>query len=257
MTQAKVDERINTIITDAVDGDNLTNLTELVKYLKEHGEVAENIIVRVQSLEKNKADIEHAHDQYLTQDDLSILNNYAEKAHIHTDYANIKHEHEEYLVQDDLADYAKKEELFSRDYNDLKNLPKVLDIEKDNLATKTYVNETVANAITSGSLDLSDYALKADLDGLATEEYVTEALAAYQSEAEVYKVDFNNPNYADAKAAYESGKLLVLINAAPDVNSYALMNYVSEKYITFTKFLMSRSETYGAFNTYYLSPENT
>ena len=35
------------------------------------------------------------------------------------------------------------------------------------------------------------------------------------------------------------------------------MNYVSEKYITFTKFLTSRSEAYGLFNTYYLSPANT
>ena len=63
-------------------------------------------------------------------------------------------------------------------------------------------------------------------------------------EAEIYKVDFNKPNYADAKAAYESGKVLVLINAAPDVNSYAVMNYVSEKYITFT---MYKSHKYTSF----------
>ena len=76
-------------------------------------------------------------------------------------------------------------------------------------------------------------------------------------EAELYKVDFNDPDYAKAVEAYNDGKVLVLINAAPDVNSYAVMNYVSEKYITFTKFLTSRSEAYGSFNTYYLSPANT
>jgi len=76
-------------------------------------------------------------------------------------------------------------------------------------------------------------------------------------EAEIYKVDFNAPDYAKAVDAYNSGKVLVLANAAPDANGYAMMNYVSEKYITFTKFLTSRSEAYGSFNTYYLSPANT
>jgi hypothetical protein len=175
MTQAKVDERINTIITDAVDGDNLTNLTELVKYLKEHGEEAADLIVKVQSLEENKADKEHTHKQYLTSDALSILDNYAEKAHNHTEYAYVKHEHEEYLKAENLEGYAKQSDIIT-DYNQLENLPKILDIENDNLATKTYVNETVANAITSGSIDLSDYALKADLDGYATEEFVREEI---------------------------------------------------------------------------------
>lgn len=119
--------------------------------------------------------------------------------------------------------YAKREELFSKDYNDLVNKPAIPSVE-----------------------------------GLATEEFVRgeiEKLAP--QEAEIYKVDYNAPNYAAAVEAYNNGKVLVLINAAPDVNSYAVMNYVSDKYITFTKFLMSRSEAYGAFNTYYLSPANS
>ena len=106
--------------------------------------------------------------------------------------------------------------------------------------------------------ELSNLDQKIEKNTVLYNEYVDNAIANIEiPEAELYKVDFNNPNYADAKAAYESGKLLVLINAAPDVNSYALMNYVSEKYITFTKFLTSRSEAYGSFNTYYLSPANT
>ena len=92
---------------------------------------------------------------------------------------------------------------------------------------------------------------------MATEEYVNTVIGNIKpTEAELYKVDFNAPDYAKAEA-YNKGKVLVLINAAPDINSYAIMNYVSEKYITFTKFLISRSETYGSFNTYYLSPANT
>jgi hypothetical protein len=96
------------------------------------------------------------------------------------------------------------------------------------------------------------------IEGLASETYVTEAIKNIEiPEAEIYKVDFNAPDYAKAIEAYNNGKVLILINAAPDINSYALMNYVSEKYITFTKFLTSRSEAYGSFNTYYLSPANT
>lgn len=129
--------------------------------------------------------------------------------------------------------------------------------------TREYVNDNIADAVS----------------GLATTRYVDESIAGaltpdrlpdvlpdvlpdilpevMPDTSELYKVDFNTPNYAEAKAAYEAGKVLVLINAAPDVNSYALMNYVTDTYITFTKFLMSRSEAYGAFNTYYLKNDNT
>jgi hypothetical protein len=48
-----------------------------------------------------------------------------------------------------------------------------------------------------------------------------------------------------------------LVNAAPDANGYAVMNYVRADLITFTKFLTSRSEAYGSFNTYYLHSDNT
>ena len=96
------------------------------------------------------------------------------------------------------------------------------------------------------------------------DQYLTEhqSLEGYAKladipEVELYKVDFNAPNYSEAVEAYNNGKMLVLINAAPDVNSYAIMNYVSDTFITFTKFLISRSESYGAFNTYYLKNDNS
>lgn len=106
-------------------------------------------------------------------------------------------------------------------------------------------------------IENKEYLQDIDLEGFATEEFVNDAIANCEKESEIYKVDFNAPDYASAVDAYKAGKVLVLVNAAPDVNSYAVMNYVSEKYITFTKFLMSRSETYGAFNTYYLRNDNT
>ena len=120
---------------------------------------------------------------------------------------------------------------------------------KDGLTTAVKVNGIVYNhengIITLPDFitehqDLSEYAKKTDIP-----------------EAEIYKVDFKAPDFAAAFEAYKNGKLLLLVNAAPDENSYAVMNYVREDKITFTKFLMSRSETYGAFNTYYLSPDNT
>ena len=116
----------------------------------------------------------------------------------------------------------------------------------EGFATEEFVTEAVA-AVEIPSIE-----------GLASEEFVNDAIAAIElPEAEIYKVDFNAPNFAEATKAYKAGKVLVLVNAAPDTNSYALMNYVSDSYITFTKFLTNRSETYGAFNTYYLSADNT
>ena len=168
-----------------------------------------------------------------------------------------------YLTEhQDLSDYAKKSDL-----------PSI-----EGLASEDFVRSEIAKAelnggeVTEEELDnlLANYYNKTEVDnkfkdleipsieGLASEEFVNKAIAGIEiPEAEIYKVDFNAPNFAEATEAYKAGKVLVLINAAPDVNSYALMNYASDSYITFTKFLTSRSEAYGAFNTYYLSANNT
>ena len=109
-----------------------------------------------------------------------------------------------------------------------------------------------------------------DLEGYATEDWVNEQgflkehqdLSEYAKKSdilqpELFVVDYNAPDFAAALEAYNNGKLLLLTNAVPDGNSYAVMNYVREDLITFTKFLMSRSGTYGSFNTYYLHNDNT
>lgn len=199
-------------------------------------------------------------------------------------------ENKEYLQDIDLEGYATEEfvtqkiaeaELADQDVDlsayytkseteaTIKSAVDAIDVpDVSNLATKEEL-EAVQNVAGSNSVklmqldsDLVDINAKLEtipsIEGLATEEFVNTAINNIElPEAELYKVDFNAPDYAKAVEAYNNGKVLVLVNAAPDVNSYAVMNYVSEKYITFTKFLTSRSEAYGSFNTYYLHSDNT
>lgn len=155
------------------------------------------------------------------------------------------------------------------------------------LASEQFVKDSI-DAINIPDTDLSNYYNKAetenliaeavesiehptvDLEGYATEDWVNEQgflkehqdLSEYAKksdipEAELFVVDFTTPNFAAALEAHNNGKLLLLANAAPDANGYAVMNYVRADLITFTKFLTSRSEAYGSFNTYYLHSDNT
>lgn len=212
------------------------------------------------ALEGNDIDL----SGYATKDDLNLK---ADITYVNEKVAGIE------IPEPDLSNYYNKSEVYNKE--EVNALLPHEEIEEVKTTVQTIIPtvekveeilpkveeeilpavETVAELRTW--VENKDYLQDIDLNGYATEIYVNNALANYQSEAELYKVDFNNPNYAEAKAAYEAGKVLVLINAAPDVNSYALMNYVTDNYITFTKFLMSRSETYGAFNTYYLKNDNT
>ena len=55
-TDSKVNEIVNKVITDAVEGDTLTSLTELVQYINEHGGEAAEMATAITNLENNKAD---------------------------------------------------------------------------------------------------------------------------------------------------------------------------------------------------------
>jgi hypothetical protein len=68
MTPQKVDDRINQIITDAVDGDTLTNLTDLVDYLHEHGKEASDMAVAIQQLSNKQ------NDTYTKEETNSVIN---------------------------------------------------------------------------------------------------------------------------------------------------------------------------------------
>lgn len=52
MTQDEVDARVNKVITDAVDGDALTSLTELVQYINTHGGEAAEMATAIADIEK-------------------------------------------------------------------------------------------------------------------------------------------------------------------------------------------------------------
>lgn len=151
----------------------------------------------------------------------------------------------------DLSDYATKEEVAAIE-------AKIPSIE--GLATKEELEEAISG-IEHPAVDLEGYATE---DWVNAQGFLKEhqdlseyAKKADIPEAELFVIDFNNPDFVAALRAYNSGKLLLLANAAPDVNSYAVMNYIREDMITFTKFLMSRSGTYGSFNTYYLHNDNS
>jgi hypothetical protein len=160
-----------------------------------------------------------------------------------------------FVVPEDLGDA--EIELVTKEWVS-EQLAAIANIDLSKYYTKNEVDELIpdtSNFVTKDELpetDLSDYYNKAE-----TENIVNNAVSGIEHPTELYILDFNAPNYAEAVEAYNNGKLLLLAGAAPDINSYALMNYVSEKYISFTKFLISRSEAYGAFNTYYLHADNT
>ena len=148
----------------------------------------------------------------------------------------------------DVSNLATKEELDAVQNVAGENSVKLFQVDSDlvdinakldTIPTKVSELENDSGYLTEHQ-DLSGYAKKSDIP-----------------EAELFVVDFNAPDFSAALEAYNNGKLLLLVNAAPDVNGYAVMNYVRADLITFTKFLTSRSEAYGSFNTYYLHSDNT
>lgn len=178
----------------------------------------------------------------------------------------------DYVKQEDIVDFATKEfvktkiaeaELAGQDVDlsayytkseteaAIKSAVDAIEVpDVSSLATKKELQEAI-NSIEHPTVDL---------EGYATEQWVNTQGFAKEADipqAELFIVDFGAPDFTAAFEAYNSGKLLLLTNAAPDTSSYAIMNYVRNDIITFTKFLMSRSGTYGSFNTYYLHNDNT
>lgn len=133
----------------------------------------------------------------------------------------------------------------------------ILKLKKINDATNIDYNESVDQEAFE-ALIAEVNSIKENLTNYATKDYVAEQISSVEiPETEIFVINYAAPNFETAIDAYNNGKFLVLANAAPDTDSYAVMNYVREDIITFTKFLMSRSEAYGAFNTYYLHSDNT
>lgn len=66
MSEGEVDARINKIISDAVDGDTLTSLTELVQYINTHGGEAAKMAEAIEALEGKLEGIDSTVAAYVT-----------------------------------------------------------------------------------------------------------------------------------------------------------------------------------------------
>ncbi len=104
--------------------------------------------------------------EYVTETELAnkgYITNVSDKAdinHKHEEYALVEHEHDQYLTEQDISGKANRSELFSKDYNELINKPVIPSI--DGLATEEYVDNAIREAELSGKeVDLSAYATKA------------------------------------------------------------------------------------------------
>ena len=116
----------------------------------------------------------------------SDLNNYAKKSDIPTKTSELTNDSgfltsipDEYITEEelnekgyltehqDLSNYATKDELFSKDYNDLTNKPTIPSL--NGYATESFVSNAIANAQLSGDkeVDLSNYATKDELNSKA------------------------------------------------------------------------------------------
>lgn len=235
--------------------------------------VETEVIPTVQELAKKAATQDWVNEQgYLTEH--QPLDDYAKKSDIPdtSDFITMQDvEDKNYLTEVPIG-YA-TEEFVSKKIAEAELADQ--DVDLSAYYTKSETEGAIKAAV--DAIDIPDVASLATKDELAqveakiptdylkeipsdyiTETKLNEAISGIKiPEAELYKVDFNAPDFAAAVEAYNNGKLLLLVNAAPDANGYAIMNYVRADLITFTKFLTSRSEAYGSFNTYYLHSDNT
>lgn len=188
----------------------------------------------------------------------NLISTKAASDHTHEEYSLTDHTHSDYLTEQSLDGYATEQFVTEaiETHEGIAKKEEVLEV-KTQLETEVLPKVETVDELRTW-VENKEYLQDIDLDGYATEEFVVDAIKDIAiPESEIYKVDFNAPDFAAATDAYNNGKFLVLTNAAPDANGYAVMNYVRDDMITFTKFLTSRSEVYGAFNTYYLHSDNT
>ena len=116
----------------------------------------------------------------------TLINNKANSDHTHDEYALKDHKHNEYLTEhQSLEEYAKKSELFSKSYNDLTDKPVIPSIE--GLATENYVKNAIAEAeLNDKEVDLTGYATKDDVaEAISKIEFPTTDLSNYYNKEEI------------------------------------------------------------------------
>lgn len=255
----KIEEAISSIETPEVDLNNyytkeevntlIPDISELVT--KEELEAVQNVAgsnsVKLFAIESDLVDIsqqlETIPKTYATKEEVAAVEAKVDSIvipEVPTKVSELENDTGYITAEDipeaDLSNYYNKEETENLIAEAVKDIEHPT-VDLEGYATEEWVNE---QGFLKEHQDLSDYAKKSDIP-----------------QPELFVVDYNAPDFSAAVEAYNNGKLLLLTNAAPDGNGYAVMNYVREDLITFTKFLMSRSGTYGSFNTYYLHNDNT
>ena len=150
-TKDEVTALLNSIKVDLTGYATETWVKEAINAIKFPEEYDDT---ELRNLINNKADLIHTHDQYLTK-------------------------------QQALAEYAKKSELFSGDYNDLSNKPVIPSIE--GLATENYVKNAIAEAeLNDKEVDLTGYATKDDVaEAISKIEFPTTDLSNYYNKQEI------------------------------------------------------------------------
>ena len=150
-TKDEVTALLNSIKVDLTGYATETWVKEAINAIKFPEEYDDT---ELRNLINNKADRIHTHDQYLTK-------------------------------QQALAEYAKKSELFSGNYNDLSNKPVIPSIE--GLATENYVKNAIAEAeLNDKEVDLTGYATKDDVaEAISKIEFPTTDLSNYYNKQEI------------------------------------------------------------------------
>lgn len=213
-TKATQQVRVNT--TRYLDEDGLEVLWEKIKaYVEEHSVTVDGAdinlsgYVTVEQLEEALENIDTEDidlTAYQTKEELAvILRSYSKVGHVHNQYLTEHQSLDGYATEQFVED--KLSEINVGDI-DLEGYAKVEDLE--GLATETFVTNAINNAQLSGgdgtSVDLSIYATKDELTGLATETYVENAIKNAE-------IDVDLTDYA-------------LKSELPDLTSYATQNYV-------------------------------
>jgi hypothetical protein len=166
ITEAYDDTELRTLISGKADSDHIHEEYSLVdhkhaEYLTEHQDLSHLALK------------EHEHEQYLTE-------------HQSLEHLALKeHKHDEYITEhQSLEGYAKTADLFSKDYNDLTNTPELFSGSYNDLSDKPELFNGDYNSLTNKPEIPS-------IEGLATEQYVTEAIAAIQEPVEQVQTRLN------------------------------------------------------------------
>ena len=188
---------------------------------------------RVGGKSSSFAELKHKHrlysldNTYNDEELRKLISNKADKEHSHEEYALVEHSHEEYLTEhqnishlatkEELNDYAKSTDIFSGNYEDLTNKPDLFDGDYNSLTNTPSIPSIV---------------------GLATEQYVNDAIATIQEPVEqiqtkltteilpkVAKVDEIEPTVGELKTWVENKEYLQDI----DLDGYATKQFVTDE----------------------------